>query len=81
MEATVHPKHMEDTEHTVEPVDREQREDTEPTQEPVHLEQRKYPEPTQEPVQEEPMQVNAHFDMSFDVNHRVADDPEEPKDT
>ncbi|KAH3694036.1 hypothetical protein DPMN_081475 [Dreissena polymorpha] len=81
MEETVYPEHMEDTEPTVEPVHLEQREDTEPTEEPVHLEQREYPEPTEEPVQEKPMQVDAHFDMSFDVNHRVADDPEEPQDT
>ncbi|KAH3853831.1 hypothetical protein DPMN_096366 [Dreissena polymorpha] len=60
MEETVHLKH---------------REDTEPTEEPVHPEHREYPEPTEEPVHPEPMQVDAHFDVSFDVNHRVADGP------
>ncbi|KAH3887727.1 hypothetical protein DPMN_011746 [Dreissena polymorpha] len=62
---------------TAEPVQEEPM--PEPTAEPVQEEP--MPEPTAEPVQEEPMQVDAHFDISFDVNHRVADDPEEPQDT
>ncbi|KAH3736352.1 hypothetical protein DPMN_042915 [Dreissena polymorpha] len=62
---------------TTEPVQEEPM--PEPTAEPVQEEA--MPEPTAESVQEEPMQVDAHFDISFDVNHRVADDPEEPQDT
>ncbi|KAH3705388.1 hypothetical protein DPMN_080459 [Dreissena polymorpha] len=65
------------SEPTEEPVQEEPM--PEPTAEPVQEES--MPEPTAEPVQEEPMQVDAHFDKSFDVNHRVADDPEEPQDT
>ncbi|KAH3811073.1 hypothetical protein DPMN_139476 [Dreissena polymorpha] len=90
MEESIHHEHIEDTEPTTEPVLEEPM--SEPTAEPVHeepmpeptaepVQEEPMPEPTAEPVQEEPMQVDAHFDMSFDVNHRVADDPEEPQDT
>ncbi|XP_052218183.1 protein TsetseEP-like [Dreissena polymorpha] len=90
MEETIHHEHREDTEPMTEPVLEEPM--SEPTAEPVQeepmpeptaepVQEEPMPEPTAEPVQEEPMQVDAHFDMSFDVNHRVADDPEEPQDT